>query len=327
VSTTNTADQYYYIELRKNIGFDEFTSTTMSSVTQGVSIRKGPDYGTQGKSFLIDANPQSADPSLTYPMLSEMQNSSLQPGNIFTDPNTGINIETISVSEQEAQVRVFFTSPSCVNKAPNISISPSNQSTMAGGTLTYQINIQNMDTTTLCSGSQYLISPTLASGFMQSPENITTPLLNPGQSQSFFVNITSPDNQTSGQNSFSQKISHTLQQNISATANGIFSIMTEDLTPPSITLISPSDGSTVPNKGLTINTTAGDSSGIGEINIIQNEKIIKTCLNSTTSTSPVNCSIKRGSNDFIPGVNTITITAKDKSLNGNTQSKTITVLK
>lgn len=323
VSTSNSSDQYYYIELRQNIGLDVFTSGTQEAVTQGLSIRLGPDYGVQGKSYLIDTNPNSADPNFPHHSY-EIGDSSLKPGQTFTDPNTGIHIQTLSVSETGAEVRVFFSSPSCTNTSPSVSINPSNQSTVAGGTLTYQITVQNTDSTTNCSGSSYTITPNLPTGFIQSPESIITPIIGPGQSQSFLVNITSPDTAT-GTNSWSQTVTHTEQSGVTTTANAMFTIAGADTTPPSITILSPSNGSNVPNKGVTINATAGDTSGISQVQIIQNGQIIKTCTDTTNSTLPVNCSIKRGASNFSTGPNTIIVTAQDKSFNQNTASQTIIV--
>ncbi len=95
-----------------------------------------------------------------------------------------------------------------------------------------------------------------------------------------------------------------------------------DITPPVVTITSPTHGSVVPNKGsISIKVTASDASKIATITITMDGTIDKTCKNTAS------CQDKIAVNKIPAGSHTITATAMDKSTNHNTATTTIAVTK
>jgi chitodextrinase len=92
-----------------------------------------------------------------------------------------------------------------------------------------------------------------------------------------------------------------------------------DATPPSISIIKPVTGSTVPKGSLKITTSANDDKAVAKIEILLNGSLIATCLNVTSC--PATASVKT----MPAGVSTITATAYDAA--GNTGVSTVTVTK
>lgn len=91
---------YFYLELRKgNQTFDVFKAT--SNITKGVLIHTAttnPKDQIVGKTNLIDTRPETPT----------IEDSALTPGNKLFDPESGIEIETISVKANSAEVKITF---------------------------------------------------------------------------------------------------------------------------------------------------------------------------------------------------------------------------
>jgi len=91
-----TSGDYYYLEYRRPLGFDNFSST--DAVVNGVSIRIGKDYTKLTQSQLIDATPGT----------TSFTDAALGVGKTFTDPVYGISFTTQSVSSTSATIQVVF---------------------------------------------------------------------------------------------------------------------------------------------------------------------------------------------------------------------------
>jgi chitodextrinase len=98
-----TSNSYLTLEFRQPDGslFDSF-SPTNAAVT-GVTIRITPDYGTLGKSQLVDANPAT----------TTFSDAALAVGETLVDPLTGISISTVGVSPVGATVCISFGDGGC----------------------------------------------------------------------------------------------------------------------------------------------------------------------------------------------------------------------
>lgn len=96
--------------------------------------------------------------------------------------------------------------------------------------------------------------------------------------------------------------------------------VSSDTTLPVVSITSPLNGSKLPTKGtVKINTSATDLSGISQIQIYFDNKLLTTCSLVTT------CSASQAVNKLSTGSHTIKATSTDNSANKNTNSTSITV--
>jgi len=94
----------------------------------------------------------------------------------------------------------------------------------------------------------------------------------------------------------------------------------KDVTPPTVSIISPTDGQTVPPRGkLLIDAKATDEIGVVEIDLYMDSKLINSCLNTNE------CFINFSLNNLKFGSHTIT--AKSYDAQNNIGSATITITK
>jgi len=100
-----------------------------------------------------------------------------------------------------------------------------------------------------------------------------------------------------------------------------------DTTPPTTTILNPLNNSTLPNQGsVQISSAAADASGVKQIKIFTDSILKKTC-NFNNPPVSANCSTNWPMSQVTSGPHTITVTAKDNSLNQNEASVSITVFK
>jgi Gametolysin peptidase M11 len=89
---------YLNLEYRQPTGlFDAFKTT--DAVVGGVSVRVAPDFGTITQSKLVDMSPTSP---------ASFGDSSLKPGQSFTDPLSGVTISVTSVSTAGANLDIRY---------------------------------------------------------------------------------------------------------------------------------------------------------------------------------------------------------------------------
>ncbi len=302
----STVLDYYFLEFRQPIGFD---SGIASSTTSGVSIRIGYGFTTTSISKLID----------TTPGTTSFSDAALAVGKTFTDPLKGINITTLSAASAGTEVRVSFGALPCSQIAPSIAISPTTKSGAPGSTQSYTVTVTNNDTTS-CVGSSFDVTPTLATGFLQSPSSFVTPVLAPGASDTVTINVTAPDTATTGSYSFSEKAQNSLVAALSAAATASFNILVPDSTLPVVTITKPVDGAQVPLKGnLQLTASATDDRGVARIQLYIDSVLVKTCTNVTS------CSGNYQANKISTGSHTVSANAYDAA--GNVGTKSVTVIK
>jgi hypothetical protein len=88
---------------------------------------------------------------------------------------------------------------------------------------------------------------------------------------------------------------------------------------PTVTITSPPNGSTYVNGGIPISATASDPAGISQIQIFEDQNLLKTCNNVTS------CSTTWQAKRSARGQHTITVTATDPGGRQGSASVTITV--
>jgi len=97
--------------------------------------------------------------------------------------------------------------------------------------------------------------------------------------------------------------------------------VSNDTTPPVVTITSPADGSVLPKSKITISASASDLSGIASIAIAIDGGVIKTCLNVAS------CSYSWSAGKVVSGSHIITVSAADKAPTANTAIASVTVTK
>jgi uncharacterized repeat protein (TIGR01451 family) len=261
--------QYYYLEYRQPYGFDNFGSA--APVVNGVSIRLAPPYSTISQSLLIDTASET----------TSFSDAPLIVNKTFEDPVKGITISTTGVSSSFATVTIDFGTLPCIRSDPALSISPAIQAGSPGQTLIYTLTLTNNDNSS-CAASAFTINPSLPAGLSQSPASLSE-ALSPGATVTRTLLITSGSYISAGSYTFTETAFHTADQGYSALASAIYEVMLPDITPPTVTIISPLDDSTLLKKGtVAISAKASDESGINRMNIYMDNTLLKTCLNMTS---------------------------------------------
>lgn len=303
--------QYYYLEYRQPYGFDNFGST--APVVNGVSIRLGPPYGTISQSLLIDTTPET----------TSFSDAPLTVNKTFGDPLKSITITATGLSVSFATVAIVPGPVPCIRSNPTVSISPSTKTGAPGQTLTYTLTLTNNDNPG-CATSTFTVNPSLPAGLSQSHASLNENL-SPGATVTRTLLVTSDPNTAAGSHSsriFTEAAANTGDSNYSASASAIYEVNLPDATPPTVTIISPPNGSTLPKNGpVTISAAASDDSGINRINIYLDNNLLKTCLNMPS------CRYQWNSSEVSSGTHIIGVEATDKAPTPNTGSALVRVKK
>jgi len=304
--TNGVPSQYYYLEYRQPTGFD---SNLTSTAARGVTFHLGPDYALGGRSLFLDMTPST----------SAVSDGVLLPGQTYIDNERGVQFTLTSATSTEAVVNVHFGTPQCINVNPTLTISPSTQSGFGGQTLAYTVSVKNNDSSS-CSGSQFQVTSTLPSGWIQTPETFTTAILAPGLTTNTVVNITSVSGTSPSNYTFIETAKNTSNLSLTSANSAAYVVSNQDSTPPVVSITKPANGAKIPAKGkMQISATASDSSGLQGIVLNLNGVTQKTCLNTLT------CSANITVNSIPVGNHTVSATAIDKA--GNTASTSISVVK
>lgn len=180
-------DDYYFLEYRRPYGYDDFNES--DAVVNGISIRLVKSYYPEGSllTYLIDTTPGS-NPN-DYANDNDFIDSALLSGETFKDDIANIEIKTISVSDESAEVEIKTSYvKKCLREDPSISIYPYSQSIQAGNTAQYTVTIINNDDETTCENSTFNITSTLPADLSQSPSSFKM-TLNPGKTQTQIITI------------------------------------------------------------------------------------------------------------------------------------------
>jgi hypothetical protein len=273
-----------------------------------VLIHLAPPYTSGGKSQLID----------TTGSTSVFSDSALTVGNTFFDPIENISITPLSVSPTEGtQVRVVFgPSSSCTRANPTVSVTPSSQTMAPGLTATYTVSVFNNDSVT-CGSTIYTITPTLPTGFVQSPASSTTSSILPKTVQTTTIQVTAPTTSTSGVYTISERATADTG-GYTQSASATYTIALPDTTQPTVSIIKPTTTS-IPSKGkITFQVNATDNQSVSSISVILDGVVLKTCTGSTS------CSISKQVSQITNGSHVLSGKAVDASGNDATIQMNLT---
>ena len=184
--TTTGAKTWYWVEVRRPIGFDGFVSGN-SNLLNGVVFHQQSD-SSGAENYLLDMTPGSS--SLQF-------DPALLAGQSFSDTNAGIVFTVLSASSTGAAVNVSFGPQPCIRGNPSVSISPSStQWITPGSKIDYQVTVTNNDSIN-CSASSFDLQSTVPQGWMALFDNVTL-APSAGSSATTTLHVTSPSSTAGG---------------------------------------------------------------------------------------------------------------------------------
>ncbi|HVE58513.1 MAG TPA: NEW3 domain-containing protein [Pyrinomonadaceae bacterium] len=176
---------YYYIELRRPIGFDATLSPTLMN---GVVITL--DQPAAGKeTYHLDMTPET-----TY-----WTDAALPVGRSYTDSSAGVTITPLSADNGGATVNISFGSTppqTCILANPTVTASPTaTQWIGAGNSVTYNVTVVNNNSTG-CSANTFSLQNTVPNGWNYSAAPSLT--VAPGAGATTTVQVLSPSSAANG---------------------------------------------------------------------------------------------------------------------------------
>ncbi len=301
LKSSGTNNTYYYVEYRAGLGFDSGTPAVI----------------------IHSANPADANSSYLWDLdqITTVSDWILDVGQRYEDTTAGVSIKNLYQDSNDAQIEVTLGPIACVHNNPLFTISPLSTSLVAGQSASFNYTLTNNDTAS-CPSSNFSIIPSLPTGFSQSPSSINYILL-PGESVSGSFIISTATNTVPGSYSVVETAQNMSTSTIyKSTVSLVINVLPPDTTPPTVTIISPADGTTVSRGNISINASASNASGIAEIRIFVDGGLIKTCYNANSCSGNVNA------NKLTVGTHKITAQATDKGWPfANTNSASITIIK
>jgi hypothetical protein len=223
--------------------------------------------------------------SYSYLGFIDLDDGALEVGKSYTDSTAGVTITTVATSTTGATVQVTLATPTCVHMNPTVTISPSSQWGNPGQALSYSVNVTNNDSS-VCTSSTFGVTPTLPSGFTQSPTSLSFPL-SPGATSSQTIFLTSPTSASGVSATFSENAVNNNFTSYTGTgsANYNVNVVAVDTTLPTTAITSPVNGATVTKgKVTTISASASDNVGVSSVKFYVNNKL--TC---TSYSAPYTC--------------------------------------
>jgi hypothetical protein len=146
--TTAGSRTYYYVEARTATGFD-------AGAPSGVLIHTGSE-SAGNTSIEIDLQPSTSG-----------FDALLDVGQTFTDGAIGLTIRTLAASAGGASVEVSVNggSPTCVTRAPSVSLSPTGtQTTLPSQQVTYDITVRSNDDSS-CAAATFVLGASVPAGW------------------------------------------------------------------------------------------------------------------------------------------------------------------
>jgi hypothetical protein len=286
----SSTGEKYFISFRTPISYD---STLNSGYLNRVSVHSG-----------TTAN------ALTY------LHGTLGVGESYTDSANGYTFTVNSMSTNSASVSVTMPTqqvPVCTRSNPAVSLSPISQSAAPGNAITYQVTVTNKNSSA-CGTSSFSFTPQVPSGWSSSyaPTSLS---LDPGVTASVAWTVTSSSGAGAQSYPISTTAYDTAATSIQSTVQGSYIIATPDSTPPTVSIMSPANSSSVSGT-VEFSASASDNMGIAKV-----EFRVGTTLIGTDTSAPY--SIKWNTRKY-SGSQTLTATAYDTAGN-STVSAPVTV--
>ena len=176
-------NDYYYVEYRQSIGFDQVINGT-GNLFNGVVVHVGNDT-KRDSSHMLNMTPS----------VSSFLSGAISGNFVFQDPNAvggGISIALNSLTSSGAAVSVTIggAAPTCVRANPTLTVSPSTaQWVNAGSGAAYALTLRNNDSSS-CAASTFNLNVSPSSGVTA---NVASPslTLSPGATSSVNLQVNS----------------------------------------------------------------------------------------------------------------------------------------
>jgi hypothetical protein len=176
---------WYYVELRRGIGFDAFMGGN-ANLMNGIVVHTGSE-ANGNSSYPLDMTPETTswyDPALTV-------------GKTFTDADAGVTITPVSVGATSAMVSVTLAGTHCITAAPSVAMSPSAPAAVsAGTTVAYTVTVQNNDGGS-CAASTFGLGASVPAGLTAALGSSSLALA-PGASASTTLQVSSAAGKAAG---------------------------------------------------------------------------------------------------------------------------------
>jgi hypothetical protein len=181
---------WYYLEYRQALGADAFLAGN-SNILNGVVFHTGTDSDSRS-SYQLDMTPAS-EVSGYY----DWEDSALEQGRDYDDPESGANISTVFSNAEGATVEVRYGAPTCVRYSPALSFSPAQSDWVVPGTLvSYGVTVTNQDSLD-CAASSFDLEVTPPANWTAAFSQ-TLPPLEPGTGATVTLEVTSSTNAVDG---------------------------------------------------------------------------------------------------------------------------------
>lgn len=233
---SNGFKTWYYIEVRRPVGFDSFLSSN-ANVMGGVLMHTGTQ-SSPNSSYLLDMTPATSswsDPALVV-------------GQSFYDPAAGVTIAPLSVGSSGATVQVTFDPVPCVQANPTVAVSPGKSAwVMPGTAVPYTVSVTNNDSSG-CTASTFNLQSAVPSGWtgVYAAPNLSVA---PGANGSTTLQVASPTSASDGAYTFTAAAKKSANTAYSGSSSAIYD------TASSLTVAVSTDKSTY-SRGNTVSITA-----------------------------------------------------------------------
>ncbi|SEG04561.1 NPCBM-associated, NEW3 domain of alpha-galactosidase [Vibrio hangzhouensis] len=243
---------WYYLEYRQAVGFDRYLVNTPSLIS-GVTFHLGRE-GDRNTSQLLDMTPNSAS--------ADWNDSSLVPGNSYSDLDAGITVTTEWADSTGASVYVSFAEATCTSNDPSITVVPlQSAGVSSGSTLSYTVSVTNNDSNG-CSSSDFAVEAFVPSGWITTAASLN---LVPGASDTVILDVTSNETAADGSYDITFNASNSSDSNFNASATSSYLVETPvqvcQLSAPLLTVTANQTGVYEPGSKMsyTVTVTSQDS--------------------------------------------------------------------
>jgi hypothetical protein len=212
VDAATGARTWYYVELRRPIGFDSFLSGS-TNVPNGVVVRTAAEASANAH-YLLDMTPETAswyDPALVS-------------ARTFADPAAGLSLTTVSADDTGASVSVMLSGPVCTRGAPAVSLSPSQSQWLPpGGTATYTVSVRNTDAAE-CPASGFDLTALAPAGWTAGL-GLASVSIAPGATASTAMQVVSPAGTANGFYTAQATATHAADASKAGSASATYVVM------------------------------------------------------------------------------------------------------
>jgi hypothetical protein len=212
VDPTTGARTWYYLEHRTTYGFDSYL-TGYTYVLGGVIVHTGSDDNGDS-SYLLDMTPGTLS----------WYDSTLMPGQSYTDTGAGVTITTLSADNTGAWVQISMNAQPCTRANPTVSVAPAQSGWLVSGTpYSYTLTIKNNDSSG-CASSDFSAGASVPSGWSANSAALN---LAPGGSASVPVVVTSPAGTSDGSYAVKLSASNAADATRTASASATYAIVSK----------------------------------------------------------------------------------------------------